>query len=136
MLKGGIPMKTIQQLAYELNVSKTAIRKHIRKLNIEHQLVKKGNRFLIDEHQEYLIRMSFTETEKEPGSRTENNDVSDIVRVLEKQLDEKQRTIDSLQKLLDQEQQLHLLTQQKLLALEDKTAEQKPGFWARLFGKE
>lgn len=129
-------MKTIQQLAYELNVSKTAIRKHIRKLGIENQLSKKGNRFLIDEHQEYLIRKSFSETEKETSSRSENSDVSEIVRVLEKQLDEKQRTIDSLQKLLDQEQQLHLLTQQKLLALEDKQAEKKPGFLARLFGKE
>ena len=122
-------MKTIQQLADDLNVSKTAIRKHIRKLGIETSLHKKGNKFLIDEDQEYIIRMSFYELETETSSRTETETNSDLVRILEKQLDEKQKTIDALLEKLDQEQKLHAMTQQKLLALEDKT-EQKKGVLA------
>lgn len=126
-------MKTIQQLAYELNVSKTAIRKHIRELGMESFLLKDGNKFLIDEAQEYMIRMSFeelkTQTKTKTGSQTETKTNSELVRILEKQLDEKQKTIDALLEKLDQEQKLHAMTQQKLLALEDQT-EQKKGVFA------
>lgn len=125
-------MKTIQQIADDLNVSKTSIRKHIRKLGMETSLRKDGNKFLIDETQEELIKNSFSETETETSSRTSSQTDFDVVRVLEKQLDEKQRTIDALLEKIDQEQKLNAMLQQKLdkyIALEDK-ADQKKGIFA------
>ena len=123
-------MKTIQQLADELHVSKTAIRKKIRKLNIENSLHKDGNKFLINETQEVLIKNLFQEKESQTKTETSTQTDSELVRVLEKQLDEKQHIIDELLNKLDQEQKLHAMTQQKLFALEDKSAEQKKGLFS------
>ena len=79
-------MKTIKQIADELGVSKTAIRKKI-----------------------------------------ENHEVSDLVSVLQTtisvlkaELEAKDRQIEKLQMLLDQEQQLHALTAQQIKALPEQ----------------
>lgn len=67
--------------------------------------------------------------------------------ILNEQLKAKDKQIENLQKLLDQEQQLNAMNQQKILALETKLeepTEQEPvepdeqppkGFWAKLFKK-
>lgn len=147
-------MKSIQQIADELNVSKTAIRKHIRKLGIENSLQKIGNRFMIDENQENQIKSSFVESETQTGSRTETETVHEqsttdwrmVCDILQKQLDEKDSTINNLMRLLDQEQQLHAKTrqaldikEQKLLELESKpeeaaiTIDEQPKKWWNVF---
>lgn len=124
-------MKTIKQIADELGVSKTAVRKKIENLGLQSSLRKNGNQFAIDETQEKLIKQAFsgnqTETKNANQSQTENHEVSDLVSVLETsitvlkaELEAKDRQIEKLQMLLDQEQQLHALTVQQRKALPDQ----------------
>ena len=61
----------------------------------------------------------------ETSSRTKAETVSALVSVLEKELSAKNEQIAHLQKLLDQEQQLRMISEQKLLQIEeDKTVEE------------
>lgn len=127
-------MKTIKQIADELGVSKTAVRKKIENLGLQSSLRKNGNQFAIDEHQEALIKQAFfekTQTEIENQSQTktqtENHEVSDLVSVLQTtisvlkaELEAKDRQIEKLQMLLDQEQQLHALTAQQIKELPEQ----------------
>lgn len=65
------------------------------------------------------------ETKSKTSSRTKSETVSDLVSVLEKELSAKNEQIAHLQKLLDQEQQLRMISEQKLLQIEeDKTVEE------------
>lgn len=131
-------MKTIKQIADELGVSKTAVRKKIENLGLRSSLQKNGNQFAIDENQEKLIKSAFSEseaeTETETSSRTETETVSTLVSMLQKELDAKNEQIAHLQKLLDQEQQLRMVTEQKLLLIEEKQEQEEPSkkwwkFW-------
>lgn len=138
-------MKTIKQIADELGVSKTAVRKKIENLGLQSSLRKNGNQFAIDEMQEKLIKHAFsgneTETKNGNQSQTANHEVSDLVSVLQtsidvlkaeleaknEQLREKDRQISEMQaqlsmnqKLLDQEQQLHMVTERKFQLIEQR----------------
>ena len=124
-------MKTIKQIADELGVSKTAVRKKIENLGLQSSLRKNGNQFAIDEIQEKLIKQAFsgneTETKNANQSQTENHEVSDLVSVLhttisvlKAELEAKDRQIEKLQMLLDQEQQLHALTAQQIKELPEQ----------------
>lgn len=86
--------KSIRQIAEELGVSKTAVRKQIANLGLQSGLQKNGNQFAIDESQEAQIIRAFSgksQTENgnqfanrtETSSRTENHEVSDLVSVLQ-----------------------------------------------------
>lgn len=86
--------KSIRQIAEELGVSKTAVRKQIANLGLRSGLRKNGNQFAIDESQEAQIIRAFSgksQTENgnqfanrtETSSRTENHEVSDLVSVLQ-----------------------------------------------------
>ena len=132
-------MKTIKQIADELGVSKTAVRKKIENLGLRSSLRKNGNQFAIDEWQETLIKQGFfekTQTENANQTQTENhiNDaVSEAVMELlrqeleqkNEQLKEKDRQIAQLQKLIDQEQQLHMVTERKFQLLEQQQEQEK-----------
>lgn len=122
-------MKTIKQIADELGVSKTAVRKKIENLGLRSGLQKNGNQFAIDENQERLIKSAFSESEAETNSQTETETVSTLVSMLQRELDAKNEQIAHLQKLLDQEQQLRMVTEQKLLQIEDKQEEQPKKRW-------
>lgn len=127
-------MKTIKQIADELGVSKTAVRKKIENLGLRSGLRKNGNQFAIDKNQEKLIKSAFSENESETQtqtkSQTETQTVSDLVCVLQRELDAKNEQITHLQKLLDQEQQLRMVTEQKLLQIEDKQEQEyQPKKW-------
>ena len=94
---------TIKQLADEIGVSKTAIRKKIENLGLRSSLRKNGNQFVIDEKQQSLIKSAFlneTETESQTktqtGSQTETETVSDLVSVLKQELDAKNKQIEDL----------------------------------------
>lgn len=117
-------MKTIKQIADELGVSKTAVRKKIENLGLHSSLQKNGNQFVIDENQEKLIKSAFSESESETrtetDSQTETETVSALVCMLQRELDAKNEQIAQLQKLLDQEQQLRMVTEQRLLQIEEK----------------
>ena len=54
-------MKTIKQLADELNVSKTTINKTIRKLKLQTKLQMVGNKFAISKVQESKIKSALLE---------------------------------------------------------------------------
>lgn len=122
-------MKTIKQIADELGVSKTAVRKKIENLGLRSGLQKNGNQFAIDENQEKLIKSAFCESEAETrtqtNSQTETETVSTLVSMLQRELDAKNEQIAHLQKLLDQEQQLRMITEQKLLQIEDKQEQEE-----------
>lgn len=158
-------MKTIKQIAAEIGVSKPAVRKKIEKLGLSERLETNGNKFLIDEETENLIKSAFcrnksettleTNTETEPKtvnheSETTENLVSDLIAMLQKELETKNHQIDKLQdenaRLLtalenatasiNASQALHAGTIQTQLIESQKPEQpeqQQPSFWARLF---
>lgn len=136
-------MKTIKELAEEIGVSKVAVQKKMERLNIKNKMVRDGNRLLIPEELEYTIKTSFnkytTENKTESNEKQTDNMTETFIAILQKELEEKNKQIERLQNIINQEQQLRMVTEQKLLALEDKenentNKETKQGFWSRLFG--
>ena len=105
-------MKTIKQLADELNVSKTTISKLIRKLKLQTKLQKVGNKFAISKVQESKIKSALLEKNANLN-RKQNDFECNPIFLLQKQLAEKEATIQSLLEKLDQEQKLHLVTIQE-----------------------
>ncbi len=152
-------MKTIRQIADEIGVSKTAVSKQIANLGLRSSLRKNGNQFAIDEEQEALIKLAFsekTQTEIENQSQTktqiENHEVGDLVCVLhatidtlQGQLEVKDRQIEQLTEALVAAQQtaaaaqaLHAGTMQQQLLSEEAGVvptepEQKRGWFSKLF---
>ena len=152
-------MKTIKQIADELGVSKTAVRKKIENLGLQSSLRKNGNQFAIDEHQEALIKQAFSEksqteieNQSQTKTQTENHEVGDLVCVLQAtidtlqgQLEVKDRQIEKLTEALVAAQQtaaaaqaLHAGTiQQQLLSGEAEADQQEPeqkrGWFDRIF---
>ena len=164
-------MKTIKQIADELGVSKTAVRKKIENLGLRSSLRKNGNQFLIDEVQESLIKQGFLENKEHkienlglrsglrkngnqfPFDETqesfirqgfledeahqkhisdaENEAVIDLLRaeleVLHEQLREKDRQLEKAHQLIEHEQQLRMVTEQKYLMLEQGQEEPDSG---------
>ena len=131
--------KTIKQIADELGVSKTAVRKKIENLGLSEKVQTNGNRIEVDERLEKLIKSAFSQKETKTTNANEVSEktetlrlLSSMVSTLQEQLQEKDRQIERLQtelenaqKSVDQAQQLHAMTEQKLLLLEDKTEEQE-----------
>lgn len=122
--------KSIRQVAEELGVSKTAVRKQIANLGLQSGLRKIGNQFAIDEEQEAQIIRAFggkSQTENgnqfanqtKTSSRIENQEVSDLVSILQttvtvlqeqlqvkdRQISQQARTIDRLSDALAAAQQ-------------------------------
>ena len=87
-----------------------------------------------------------SEVHHEAVNEALNEAVLKQLDILNEQLKIKDKQIENLQKLLDQEQQLNAMNQQKILALESKleepnetdlkeSDEQQKGFWAKIFKK-
>lgn len=112
--------KTIKQIADELEVSKTAIRKKIDNLGLHESLQKNGNRILINEVNEKLIKSAFSRSKTKTSSQTSEETVSSLVSMLKVEIEAKNKQIAKLQQLLDQEQQLRMVSEKKLLLLEEK----------------
>ena len=134
-------MKTILELSQEIGVSKVAINKKIQKLGLKNKLAKNGNMFLIDANQEKTIKQAFNYSDDNQGEnqgnesyRINDNQVSTLINMLQGELEEKNRQIEQLQTIITQEQTLRMVTEKKLLALEQKENEPKPGLFSRLFG--
>lgn len=154
--------KTIKQIADELGVSKTAVRKKIENLGLQSSLRKNGNQFVIEKEQESLIKSAFSQNEtktKNANQVCENRLLLDLVSTLQKELDakdeqlrkkdiqlaEKDKQIENAQKIADQAQQLQAIAENKIKLLEQRqtspepvngspSIESKKGFFARLFG--
>jgi predicted transcriptional regulator len=153
--------KTIKQIADELGVSKQAVFKKIDNLGCRQQLTKIDNQFTVDEKLENTIKKAFSEkvnTFKNVNqSSTDNQKLTDYLtdtlkvlqqqnELLSRQLEEKDKQISNLQKLIDQSQQLQAIAENKIKLLEQKqtspepvngssSIESKKGFFARLFGR-
>ena len=130
-------MKTINQIAKELGVSKQTIRNAIAKLGLQRNLQKNGNTFAIDENQEMLIRQEFLQTskggEQSKETQTLRGSLHSALRLLEKQNEQLsgeleiknkqiadlsaalERTTESLTESLQAAQALHAGTIQKQL---------------------
>lgn len=156
-------MKTIRQIADEIGVSKTAVNKQIANLGLRSGLRKSGNQFVIDEHQEALIKHTFFEklqteiaNHSQTETQTENHEVCDLVCVLQTtidtlqgQLEVKDRQIERLTEALTAAQQTavaaqalhagtiqqHLLSDEKDEGQQDKGLEQKKNWIRKLFRK-
>lgn len=150
--------KTIKQIADELGVSKTAVRKKIENLGVFEKLQTNGNRILIDDKQERLIKSAFSKNKietRKPKEVSENRLLLDLVSTLQKELEvkneqlkekdvqlaEKDKQIENAQKLADQAQQLQAIAEQKLQLLENKTSIEeetetpKQSWWAKLWNR-
>lgn len=100
--------KTIKQIADEIGVSKTAVRKKIGNLGLSDKLQTNGNRILVNERQETLIKSEFEKKEPKTGNRklvcekTESLQlVSDMYFALVEQLKEKDRQIAEKDKQIE-----------------------------------
>ena len=114
-------MKTIKQLADELGISKQALNKRIDNLGCRNQLSKNGNLWLIPESVENTIKSEFIDNQKATTkSTTVDSSVDTLVVTLLKQLEEKDKQIETLLKTVDQAQQLQALAEQKIKLLEQK----------------
>lgn len=106
-------MKTIKQLAKELNISKQALTKHINNQNdnIRQLVVKKGNKFLIDESLEIIIKKNYEEVgnlKKEEKNNNSNINKSttttttdevvnlELIEMLKEELKNKDKLIEDL----------------------------------------
>ncbi len=106
-------MKTIKQLAMELNISKQALTKYINNQNdnIRQLVVKKGNKFLIDESLELIIKNHYKEVgnlKKEEKNNNINTNKSttktttdevvnlELIEMLKKELHNKDKLIEDL----------------------------------------
>lgn len=128
--------KTIKELAEKLSVSKQTIQYHYNKLSaIEQQRDSRGY-ILINDNAEKIIRSKVTnknrqKSDKQPPKDDQFVDSSNVLLVKElraevnrlradnnRQITAKDRQIENMQKLLDQSQQLQLMAEKKIAALE------------------
>jgi predicted ArsR family transcriptional regulator len=114
--------KTIKQIADELGVSKTAVRKQIANLGLRLSLRKTANQFAIDEKQEALIIQAFQrKLQTKPQTKIANqsetvsglvsDSVSTLVSMLQKELDAKNRQLEEKDRQLEaKDRQINELT--------------------------
>ena len=143
---------TIKKLCDELNQPRQKVRRRLEKLGIksinEDTRVYKNDPLEYD-HQAFLklaeefdVQVSYKEctasvqqcTTNEQHRTTEDASKDKLIKVLEEQLEEANKSRTNLEKLLDQQQQLTLISNKKLEALrleledsdvEDKNSDQK-----------
>ena len=149
-----------KQIADKLNLPKQKVYRCIKLNHIKeaHTETVKGNTVLMYDKQaieqiESILQggaSTSSEVHQKAVHDTVNETVNETVLkqldILNEQLKIKDKQIENLQKLLDQEQQLNAMNQQKILALENKleepnevdpkeSDEQQKGFWAKIFKK-
>ena len=145
-----------KQIADKLNLPKQKVYRCIKLNHIKeaHTETVKGNTVLMYDKQAIeqieSILQGGASTSSEAHQKAVHDTVNEAVlkqlEILNEQLKAKDKQIENLQKLLDQEQQLNAMNQQKILALESKLEEpnevdQKEsdeipkGFWAKIFKK-
>ena len=109
-------LKTIKELADELGVSKSYIDKIIRILKLHTKLDKVGNKYVISKTQEKSIKDRLLSSESTTKTHTEVDFEVDFLKeeILylrkshDKQLTNKDKQIETLSNLLDQQQRLAL----------------------------
>ncbi len=123
-------MKTIKQIADELGIKKDKVKYQVGKLP-SNLLVKKGNTLYIKNNGIKRLYDIFDihPIEKKTENFTDFSHLEKTIELLENQLIQKDKQIESLLVKLDQEQQLHLLSNQKVNVLELELKEKKKRKW-------
>lgn len=137
-------MKTLKQIADEIGIDKQKVYRFVKK-NCINEVHQKNGVMYYDEVAESKIKQGFASKEVHQESASSEAVIDVLLKqseTLQKELDIKNQQIANLQKLLDQEQQLRMVTEQKLLLLEEKQEEEqnqqpeeKQSFWSRLWHK-
>ena len=140
---------SIKELSEELGISRQAVYKRIHQLPTQCQPKKIDGVYKLTPKTVDLIRNFEDVTTKLPtndnqlvGSmKTQINELKEDKERLYEQLFQKDKQLDHLQKLLDQQQQLNLSDKNRVERLElelkeipEKNAEKKKGFFSRWFG--
>ncbi|KAB1963402.1 DUF536 domain-containing protein [Lacticaseibacillus paracasei] len=138
--------KTVKELADELGVSKQTIQYHYQRLPANKRQKDRQGRNLISSDLERIIRNKVAKVlppnnhqkDRQTSSKSDKNNI-DILATMkdeitylradrDKQFAAKDQQIEKLQKLLDQSQQLQLMTAQKLKQLEKPKNERESDF--------
>lgn len=118
--------KTIKQIADEIGIDKQKIYRWIKKncINDVHQ---KNGVIYIDDAVEILLIKRFNQEVHQEVHQNRINDVAndELIFLLRQELDVKNQQIFNMQKLLDQEQKLRMLSEQKVLFLESENSKIK-----------
>lgn len=156
-----IMAKTIKELADELQVSKQTIQYHYQRIPTKNQQKDSHGKNIISLTAERIIRSKVAKslstksrqrTDKKSTQGSKDNDwiianltreISEIKKERDHQFAVKDRQIEKLTKLLDQSQQLQLMTEQKITQIENnsnynnieekKIKSNKKGFWRKIF---
>ena len=145
-----------KQIADKLNLPKQKVYRCIKLNHIKeaHTETVKGNTVLMYDKQAIeqieSILQGGTSTSSEAHQKAVHDTVNEAVLkqldILNEQLKAKDKQIENLQKLLDQEQHLNAMNHEKILLLESKleepnevdpkeSDEMPKGFWAKIFKK-
>lgn len=129
--------KTLKEIADELGIDKQKVYRYVKKNHIS-EVLQSASVKQYDEVAQKQIKQHFLENNH--INETHQNHINDTVfDALLKQLEEKDKQIETLQRLLDQEQQLNAFNQQKIEMLEQKeeveTDEEKKSWWDRFRGR-
>ena len=145
-----------KQIADKLNLPKQKVYRCIKLNHIKeaHSEVVKGNTVLMYDKQAIeqieSILQGGASTSSEAHQKAVHDTVNEAVlkqlEILNEQLKTKDKQIENLQKLLDQEQHLNAMNHEKILLLESKLEEPNEvdpkesdeipkGFWAKIFKK-
>lgn len=119
--------KTILELANELDVTKQAIQYQLKRINKKYlskrddgaYLISKEGQDLIREAMGFEMKSSNKDTDKDHQKTDKISDkdlLEDTITILQKELEEKNHQIESLQELLKEQQ--NLLSQQQQLSLQ------------------
>lgn len=143
--------KTVADIAKELGISRQAVLKRIDNLSDNHKPTKIGGVYAINSETEALIKGIKPTTNQQPNDNqmTTNQVVSlqkeiehlkEQAKVKDRQIEQLSNQADNLHKLLDQQQQLTLISNKEIetlkLEIKETEAEKQPkGFWERLRGK-
>ena len=119
--------RTIKELAELCKVSEQALRKWC----VRNQVAKDvSQHYIIDETIEkailkhYGVDIEKQVSQPEKPSFATDETTKELISMLKNELEAKNKQIENLQKLLDQEQQLNALNQEKIKQLEQKPEEQ------------
>ena len=127
---------TIKEAADKYNVSKQAIRKRINTMPTTAYTVDSTGVYQINDEGVKLLDKIYSTRSVNVDSKVDTTTLSELVARLTAEVDSKNKEIDRLLTLLDQEQKLHAIDAQKLQALERKKEETHKKKWFLFKRKE
>lgn len=125
---------TLLDLAKEIGVTKSAINQKLSREDKEKYLVKIGNKYTVNDMGQKAIKLMFKDR-KAPNKNVQKNanendklldSLMESSKADKEQLKEKDKQIEKMQKLLDQQQQLHLQANQRIEHLEKQLTIEPP----------